>query len=230
MTALPTAVPARAALTDADLVLGRARNRISTAWAEACWALGVRSDRAALEELLARLAEPHRRYHDLTHVEACVNLFDDHRGEARRPGEVLFAILFHDAVYDPHRTDNEEASAALAHEVLARLDADAPVIDHVAHLIRCTATHEPGGDADAEILLDVDLSILGEPEDVYERFEHAIRQEYAFVPDDAFRAARRAVLERLLARPAIYRVPALAREREAQARANLSRAIAALGG
>ena len=55
-----------------------------------------------------------------------------------------------------------------------------------------------------------------------------MRYEYAFVPEDAFRAGRAAILERFLESPALYPDPAFRERLEAPARANLRREIAGL--
>jgi predicted metal-dependent HD superfamily phosphohydrolase len=201
------------------------RERVERAWEEACWVLGIRSDRATLADLIARYEEPHRRYHDLSHLDACLRLFDEHRDLATRPGEVIATLLFHDAIYDPTRTDNEARSAALARAALGAAPPDA--LERIAQAIEATRTHEPRGDDEA-LVIDVDLSILGAEPATYDSFERAIRAEYAHVPDDAFRLGRRAVLERFAARQEIYRTAPMRERFETAARVNLVRAIAAI--
>lgn len=203
------------------------RDPLREAWDEARWALGVGGDPAALEDLARRFAEPHRVYHDASHVAACLASLDAHRARAERIGEVTFALLYHDAIYDPARSDNEAASAALAAGVLRRAGADADAIARVGAMILATAGHEADS-TDGQLLVDVDLSILGADEATYDLFERAIEREYAFVPADVFRAARRRVLERFLARDVLYRTPALHAELEERARRNLARRISAL--
>jgi predicted metal-dependent HD superfamily phosphohydrolase len=198
---------------------------VTRAWGEACWALGIRARKVALDDLVARYGEPHRRYHDLSHIEACLRVFDEHRGLAERPGEVIAALLFHDAIYDPTRTDNEARSAALARSVL--VDASDDSIARIAAAIEATASHE-AHDADARLVLDVDLSILGSDAITYDAFERAIRAEYAHVPDDAFRIGRTAVLARFEARSPIFHTEGLRAQLEAPAHANLARTIASL--
>lgn len=197
---------------------------IARAWSDCAWALGLRADPATLDDLVRRWSEPHRRYHDLSHIEACLRVFDAVRAEAERPGEVLAALLFHDAIYDPRASDNEARSAALAIERLA--GAAPAAIERIAAAIEATRTHE--GRGDAALVIDVDLSILGEERAPYDAFERAIREEYAFVGDDAFRTGRAAVLARFAARHPIYRSPTLRAALEERAHENLARAIAAL--
>lgn len=64
--------------------------------------------------------------------------------------------------------------------------------------------------------------MLAGPPAAYAAYAAAVRQEFAFVPDDAFRAGRAAVLRRLLAAPRLYRTPYGAARWEAAARDNLA--------
>ena len=56
----------------------------------------------------------------------------------------------------------------------------------------------------------------------------AIRQEYAHVPEPLYRAGRAAILSRFLEGGCLFADPVWAERLEAQARANLTREIAAL--
>src|SRR6266545_4870561 len=87
-------------------------------------------------DLLARWSEPHRHYHTLDHLAAVLSI-------VYITGPVALAAWFHDAVYDPRRDDNEEASARLAEAALNALELPADVIAEVARLVRLTATHDP---------------------------------------------------------------------------------------
>jgi predicted metal-dependent HD superfamily phosphohydrolase len=200
---------------------------------QALWsALGARGPgRDAFVGLCASYTKPHRAYHDPSHLGACFRLLDDPavRALAEHPAEVEAALWFHDVVYDTHRTDNEEQSAAWATERLAGAGVAAPIVRRVAEHVLATAHHEARS-ADAQLVVDVDLSILGADERTFLRFEAAIRREYAWVDGARYVAGRAAVLSRFLARPSVYRT-ALLRERfEERARANLAGALARLGG
>lgn len=136
---------------------------------------------------------------------------------------------FHDVIYDPRRNDNEEQSAQWMTRELQFLRIPTPIMTQTQHLILTTRSHEAhADDLPAQILLDADLSILGAPADVYARYATAIRQEYAFVPEDAYRARRRTVLERFLSRPKIFHTPPAVAQLEIQARLNLTEEIRAL--
>ncbi|GAA4482609.1 hypothetical protein GCM10023191_003030 [Actinoallomurus oryzae] len=181
-------------------------------------------------ELLRRYAEPHRRYHTTRHLAEVLDHVDELAGEAADAGTVRLAAWFHDAVYDPTRGDNEERSAVLAERMLADTDLSAATVAEVARLVRLTATHDPAeGDRDGAVLCDADLAVLAAPPDRYADYAAAVREEYAAVPDEAFRAGRAEILRGLLALPALYRT-APARERwEAAARHNVETELMLLG-
>ncbi len=182
---------------------------------------------AVWDELVALHGEARRHYHTLAHVEACLTWLDWYAGLAARPAEVALALFFHDAIYDPRAYDNEAKSAALARERLAELGVPAAAIERIGHGIEATAHHD-ATHGDAQLLVDLDLTILGARPAVFDDFEARIRREYAHVPPARFATGRRTVLERLAARSPIYRTPPLAAQLEEQARANLDRRISEL--
>lgn len=189
---------------------------------------------AVLPDLQRRYAEPQRHYHTWDHIQALLGWFGQRRSHLHDPAAVELAILFHDAVYDPTRSDNEAESARLlADAQLPRLD-DA-VRARALRMIEATARHEipaglaPADQSDMAEFLDMDLSILGARTEVFDAYEQAIRREYAFVPEALYREARRGILQRFLERERLY-FSDWGRERfEATARANLAASIAALG-
>src|SRR5205823_7634 len=66
------------------------------------------------DNLLARWQEPQRRYHTLAHLTAVLDHVDVLEKYAADPDVVRLAAWFHDAVYFPDRSENEERSARLA--------------------------------------------------------------------------------------------------------------------
>jgi predicted metal-dependent HD superfamily phosphohydrolase len=122
-------------------------------------------------------AQPHRRYHNLGHIEHCLAEFDRAAGLAERPDEVEVAIWLHDLVYDPRTGDNEEKGALLGRKILATAGTAELVMNRVEELILATKHGEPPVSPDAWLLVDIDLSILGQPSDVFDSYEHNIRLE-----------------------------------------------------
>jgi len=183
-------------------------------WPDAVAALGGTSE--AWPRLEARYAEPHRRYHTLTHAAAVAR---DSASLAEGLEETERAIIAvaawtHDVVYDAKPGEDERASAAWAREALRGV---AEVhVERVEGLILATIGHDaPPDDLLATALLDADLAVLGAPEEQYAAYARGVREEYAKYPDDVWREGRIAVLERMLGRE-LYRSEA-ARTRWASA-------------
>ncbi|MFJ5308497.1 hypothetical protein [Streptomyces sp. NPDC088350] len=174
------------------------------------------------ENLLARWQEPQRRYHTLTHLTAVLDHVDVLAKHAADPDVVRLAAWFHDAVYLPDRSENEERSARLAERALAEAGVPQDRTAEVARLVRLTVTHAPADDdRDGQVLCDADLAILAAPPSAYAAYTAAVREEYHFVPNDAFREGRSAILRQLLALPRLFRTPYGSAEWEATARYNL---------
>ena len=186
-----------------------------------------------MEALRQRHGEPQRHYHTWAHIEALLGHYRRWVRYLNRPGPVLWALYWHDAIYDPKAKDNEEKSAQLLEQEAAG-HLSPHDIEFAAAIIRATATHTvaeglPAQDAgDLALFLDMDLSILGAPEAVYDRYEQDIRAEYAFVPEEAYRAGRGAILKGFLSRPRLYFTDIAHAEWDTAARANLARALRAL--
>ncbi|MEU9027753.1 hypothetical protein AB0D46_09485 [Streptomyces sp. NPDC048383] len=193
------------------------------------------------DRLLAAWAEPQRRYHTTTHLADVLARIDvltdadpatpptDAATDPTDPAAVELAAWFHDAVYRPDRSENEERSAALAERALPELGVDAARTAETARLVRLTVTHDPApGDTNGEVLCDADLGVLAGAPAAYDAYAAAVRAEYDFVPEDAFRAGRAAVLRQLLSLPRLFRTPYGAGHWEAPARANLTRELATL--
>ncbi|MBX5461561.1 MAG: hypothetical protein IRZ28_10795, partial [Steroidobacteraceae bacterium] len=169
-----------------------------------------------------------RRYHTVQHLAACLLELDVARNLARKPAEVELALWFHDAVYRTYRNDNEYESAKWAARFLAEHGAAAEVISSVRNLVLATAHASSGLTGDAALVVDIDLSILGQPAAVYDEFERNVRKEYWWVPGGRFAKARCGILRFFLERPSIYHFPLFRERYEAAARVNLERAIRAL--
>ncbi|MFQ1003501.1 metal-dependent phosphohydrolase [Modestobacter sp. SSW1-42] len=172
-------------------------------------------------------SEPHRRYHDLAHLAAVLGIVDELVDHASDPTAVRLAAWYHDVAYDPQRRDNEQVSADRARIGLLGL-VDPGRVAEVERLVLLTAGHDPApDDANGAVLCDADLAVLASPPQAYVAYATAVRAEYAHVPDAAFAAGRSAVLEQLLALPALFRTPT-GQAWTAPARANLAAELSLL--
>lgn len=175
-----------------------------------------------VDALLARWREPWRHYHGEAHLAHCLTLLDAHVALVPRPALVELALWFHDAIYNPSAPDNEARSAALALDTLSAHGLPIADCARIHTLILATRTHESDNVPDTNLLLDIDLAVLGAPPDEYLAYSTAIRREFAHVDDAAYATGRARVLKAFLARPAIYRTAPFFNSLEATARRNLT--------
>ena len=200
-------------------------------WAKLWREIGAKNDGLAVyQELVGLYSEPHRYYHNLSHVAECLNEFDAARDLAQHPLAVELAIWFHDAIYNTHAMDNEEKSAELAKTRILAAKQDIDELASTFALILATKTHDPLCHPDGPLLVDIDLSILGKPEPRFWEYEAQIRHEYDWVPEAIFDAKRAEILERFLARERIFCTKHFFDQYEQQARANLGLSIQKLRG
>ena len=192
-----------------------------------------------LSELEAAYATPLRAYHNFGHVQEVLHRFAEVTAGPgwAQPSEVYLAVLFHDAVYEAGRKDNESRSADLAMAQIARWLPEQGIDTlRVAELINLTARHgqfspgdfgDDGFSLDARHFLDCDMAILGAEADVFDAYDAGIAEEYrGHVPGFLFRLNRKRFLKGLLARERIYLSDWFHQRYDAAARANLRRAIA----
>ena len=198
-------------------------------WLKTWDQLGLWGSHEDFSDLLNRYRESHRAYHTMQHLCECFDHLTTARHLACRIGEVELALWFHDAVYDPRRNDNEELSRDCAQEVLLNARAGGDVMSRVENLILATRHTSVVTDCDAKLLVDVDLAILGSEPTRFDEYEQQVRQEYAWVPEDAFRTGRSRILAQFLARPRIYFTDWFFNRLELAARANLQRSLEMLG-
>jgi len=99
----------------------------------------------------------------------------------------------------------------------------------VHSLVMATRHKEVPRGTDAELLVDVDLSILGAAPERFDESERQVREEYAWVPEFVFRRERKAILKKILARPRVFSTARFRDRYEQQARSNIERSLERLG-
>jgi predicted metal-dependent HD superfamily phosphohydrolase len=182
-------------------------------------------------ELRKRYAEPHRAYHTQVHIDAMLRWMRELEPHIVDLEVFEWAVWYHDAVYEPMRSDNEEKSADLARLELASIGLPESKINAVFELILATKTHVVSGSSpDCALFLDVDMSILGAPPDVYKHYTQLIRKEYKWVPSFLFNKNRGAMLKNWLAHDVIFYTSVMRERLETQARRNLQHELAVMNG
>lgn len=191
------------------------------------------------ERLLRRWREPHRYYHDATHLGEVLAAVDTlctaDRVTAEDRTAAVLAAWFHDAVYstDQHQT-NEAESAALAGAELGRLGVPDEIRSRVGELVLDTISHdltdEQAEDAARAVLHDADLWILSAPVARFDEYCAQVREEYGHVPVAAYAKGRGDVLRPFLVRDHVYRTAHAREAWESMARENLARELTRLAG
>jgi predicted metal-dependent HD superfamily phosphohydrolase len=188
-------------------------------------ALAFPASEATFDAIEKAYCEPHRRYHTTQHIDDCLVQFDLLRMQADAPAAIELSLWFHDAVYNPYKSRNEEKSADWAARFLVGVEAAEDFIVRIRSLILATRHEVVATDNDAAILVDVDLSILGSDNTRYDAFERQVREEYRWVPSMVYRRERRKILESFMMRDRIYRTRTFFDLYESIARNNLDAAI-----
>ncbi|MDX2098810.1 MAG: hypothetical protein SFW36_13625 [Leptolyngbyaceae cyanobacterium bins.59] len=195
-------------------------------WERAWKGLGAKTTGKDLyDALMIKYGEPHRKYHSLQHLSECLSLFASVQDLPTYPFEVEVALWFHDAIYEVERSDNEERSAEWARTAALKSGVVLAVADRIHNLIRATKHTGIPRKLDEQLLVDIDLAILGASQPRFAEYEHQIREEYAHVPEGLFRQKRHAILRSFLERERIYNTPHFYAIFEEQARSNLRIAI-----
>jgi len=224
--------------------MGSTEERIFRVWhvEESGWRWDDARFRARFESLVARLggAAPRagdgflrlrtawgaerRRYHDLEHLAECLLELDRACAEPALADTAELALWYHDAVYEPRARDCEERGAALLLEDGASLGLPRHRVLAAARCVRATAHlagPAPRGPA-IDLVVDIDLSILGRDVLRFMEFEYTVAEEYADVPEALYFPARGRFLAALLTSPSIFRTDPCRARFEASARANIT--------
>lgn len=165
--------------------------------------------------------ESQRYYHTVQHIVECLELFHKVDDKLSDPIAVELAIWFHDVVYDPQASDNEERSADLMKSFCNEL-IDQEQLEKVYQWIIATKKHYPSHDQDLNYLLDIDLAILGSRPQRFAEYEHQIQQEYSWVEAELYKVKRAEVLNHFYQMKTLYQTEYFRNILENSAKNNLA--------
>ena len=150
-----------------------------------------------INTLLAMWNESHRHYHNLNHLNDLITQINENKSKysQKEYEKLLIASLFHDCVYDPMRSDNEEKSADFLIE--CAVDKSNEDILEIKQMILDTNTHQ------ANTLLSesfnyYDMSVVERDFDQLLEWETGIHEEYKGYGNEAYKNGRLKFLESLL--------------------------------
>lgn len=180
-------------------------------------------------ELEAAYQTPPRAYHNIQHVHEVTTHYRSVAASVgwQNPKAVYLAVLYHDAIYQAGRKDNEIRSAELALLAVEKYLANESIdTEKVKNLIELTARHGHLGsdnlDQDTAHFLDCDMAILGSESTQFLAYDKSIASEYrGKLPGWMFQFYRRKFLKSLLDSPRIYVSKFFFESHEAKARVNI---------
>lgn len=183
-------------------------------------------------DLHRRYGEKHRRYHGIKHPVLLLDELEIARREmpewfqnVARDMAIELALWEHDVFYNTRAADNEEKSAERAIEHAHDLGISSVVGIRAGLLVLATKHLRRPEEIAEQIVTDIDLSPLAAPWETFAQDTRDIRQEYAHVSDDAFRAGRRDFLEGMLKWSSIYSTNYFFMKFEKRAQDNLRRSL-----
>jgi len=186
--------------------------------------------------MVRRYSEPQRHYHTLAHVRSLLACLDAQQSTIADNVAVELAVFFHDWIYDPQATDNEDKSVIEFQTFANEAGLDTKLIRKVTQLVEATVKHAIGEHVrakeigDLKLFLDFDLAVLGWEWEQYAEYAAQIRREYAIYEEKEYKTGRAKVLKAFLERERLYFSDQFYRESEDFARQNIKREIEMLDG
>lgn len=181
-----------------------------TEYVDSCW-----------NEIKSNYTKAHRHYHTLSHLENLSQHLFDIKSKINNWNLILFSIYYHDIIYNPVKSNNEEQSADLAKQRMTKLGISPKEIELCKNQILATKAHSISNDTDTNYLLDADLSILGGDSETYNTYCKNIRKEYFIYPDFLYKRGRKKVIRYFLSMERIYKTDIFFNKYESKAKDNL---------
>jgi predicted metal-dependent HD superfamily phosphohydrolase len=166
-----------------------------------------------------------RHYHNLAHLDNLAKELLPYKDRFMHWDAVVFAIAYHDVIYNVLKQNSEERSADYAEEKLALLPLPVDGSQKCRAMILATKSHQVSDDAEINLFTDADLSILGADEQAYTTYFQQIRKEYSIYPGLVYWPGRKKVLQHFLEMKRIFKTDAFFHRYEEQARKNLESEI-----
>jgi len=172
------------------------------------------------DEIEKNYSSKSRYYHNLEHLENMLSELKKVESQIKDLDTLLFSIFYHDIIYKSTKSDNEHQSALIFRKRISKTSFKN--LKKCIAQIESTKEHKLSTDNDTNILLDLDLSVLGKSSGEYKKYTKNIRKEYQIYPDFMYRKGRKKVLKNILELESIYKTDFFKKEFENQAKDNLN--------
>ena len=169
-----------------------------------------------------------RHYHTLQHLENLLITLTEVKSEIQHWESILFTLFYHDIIYTALKSDNEENSALLAEKRMQQLSVSNDIIERCKNQILATKSHSKSTDSDTNYFTDADLSVLGQPWEIYSLYYKNVRKEYAIYPDFIYNTGRKKVIQHFLSMNSIYKTDYFYNQFEKVAKENLMKELSSL--
>lgn len=179
-------------------------------------------------EIEKKYSSNKRHYHNLQHLENVLIQLIAVKEKIENWDAILFTLFYHDIIYNPTKSDNEEKSAAIAEKILKQFSVPNATVKLCKNQILATKSHLKSTNNDTNYFTDADLSILGHPWETYSEYLINVRKEYDIYPDFIYHPGRKKVLNHFLSMERIFKTDHFYNQFELQAKHNLNKEIALL--
>jgi len=176
-------------------------------------------------EIESNYTKSNRHYHTLSHLKDLYQHLFDIKDKITNWNLILFSIYYHDIIYNPAKSNNEEESADLAKQRMTKLGISSKEIELCKNQILATKSHSISNDPDTNYLIDADLSILGRDWETYNTYCENIRKEYSIYPNFLYKRGRKKVIQHFMNMESIYKTDIFFMTYESQAKDNLEKEL-----
>jgi len=176
------------------------------------------------QDILQHYDLPNRRYHNRQHLNHCLQQFDEVADLIPHPDEVELALWFHDSIYIPGRSDNEQKSCDF---FLHHLQSVFPINFErkIEKLILATTHKFMPTDIDERYIADIDLSSFGFDWGDFLIDSQNIREERMDIHDSLYFQAHTQFLKHLMTRGRIFQTDFFYNRFENTAKQNITRLL-----
>ncbi len=190
---------------------------------------GYAADERLIKQLWDEIDENYshkkRHYHTLQHLENLLLQLHEVKDQIKHWNTVLFSLYYHDIIYNALKRNNEEKSAEFAQSRMQLINVPRPIIKDCVLQILATKKHEITDDEEINFFTDADLSILGQPWNIYEEYYKNVRKEYSLFPDLIYIPGRKKVIQHFLQMERIFKTDFFFNKFELQAKENLQKEL-----